>query len=62
MVRLDTKPMHGDIIDPQPRNVGLTQIVHLEEFGLLLTPVAALAISPACAVAVDLWPPRTASR
>lgn len=62
MVPLDTESVHGDIIAPQLRGAGLVQLARLEELGLLLAPVAAFAVPPACAGAVDLCPPGTASR
>lgn len=54
VVGLDAKALHGGVVDLQALDGGLVELVCLEELGLGLSTVAALAIPPTSTIAVDL--------
>lgn len=53
---VDAEPLDGGILDIEVRDGGLLHRMRVEELGLSLATVRALAIPPLCAVAIDDMP------
>lgn len=53
ILRLDTKSLHGRILDIEARDDGIIQAMRIEELGLGLAAIATFAIPPLLATAVD---------
>jgi hypothetical protein len=54
VVGLDAEALNRGVVHLEPSDVGLVQLVRVEELGLGLAAVATLGVPPAGAVAVDL--------
>lgn len=53
IIRLNTKCLHGRILNIKPRDDGIIQTMCIEELGLGLAAIATFAIPPLLAAAVD---------